>query len=138
MIWEGKEVSLSSPGDALALGIAAVHQEMVLCRHLTVAGNMFLGSESIRFSILREREMKRRAQAILDDLNFQISARAVLSDLTIGQQQLVAVARASMHHSRIAIFDEPTAYLTGNETSRLFDLIRRLYRAGVSIIYISH
>ncbi len=138
MIWEGKEVSLSSPEDALALGITAVHQEMVLCLHLTVAGNMFLGSENTKFSILREREMKRRAQAILDDLNFQISAGTVLSDLTIGQQQLVAIARAAMHHSRIVIFDEPTAYLTGNETRQLFDLIRRLHRAGTSIIYISH
>ena len=138
MIWEGREVCISSPQDALALGIDAVHQEMVLCLHLTVAANMFLGSEATKLGILREREMQSRAQKVLDDLGFHLSAGALLSELTIGQQQLVAAARASMRKARIVIFDEPTAYLTRTETNELFDLIRRLHREGVTIIYISH
>ncbi len=138
MIWEGREISISSPQDALALGIDAVHQEMVLCLHLTVAANMFLGSESTSLGLLREREMRRRAQNILDDLGFHLSAGALLSDLTIGQQQLVAAARAAMRQARLVIFDEPTAYLTRSETNELFALLRRLHRQGVTIIYISH
>ena len=138
MTWDGHAVSISCPEEALMLGIAAVHQEMVLCLHLTVAANMFLGSESSRAGILRERNMNRQAQAVLDALGFQLRADAVVSDLTIGQQQLVAVARAAMRRSRLVIFDEPTAYLTRKETSELFELIRRLQQRNITVIYISH
>ncbi len=138
ILWQGQEVALDTPHDALALGINAVHQEVVLCRHLTVAANMFLGEEQSRFGLLRQRAMARRAQAVLDDLGFRIHAGAVLGSLTIGQQQLVATARAATRGTRFLIFDEPTAYLTRSETDQLFTLIRRLHAQGVTVVYISH
>jgi ribose transport system ATP-binding protein len=138
ILWQGREVEFSGPQDALALGINAVHQEVVLCRHLTVAANIFLGDETTRFGLLRKREMTRRAQAILDELGFHLPADAMLSDLTIGQQQLVATARAASRGTRFLVFDEPTGYLTRAETDQLFALIRRLHGQGVTIIYISH
>jgi ribose transport system ATP-binding protein len=138
ILWQGREVEFSGPQDALTLGINAVHQEVVLCPHLTVAANIFLGDETTRFGLLRKREMTRRAQAILDELGFHLPADAMLSDLTIGQQQLVATARAASRGTRFLVFDEPTGYLTRAETDQLFALIRRLHGQGVTIIYISH
>ncbi|MEP9372121.1 sugar ABC transporter ATP-binding protein [Mesorhizobium sp. KR1-2] len=138
VFWDGRPVALATPNEAIALGINAVHQEVVLCRHLTVAANMFLGEENTRFGLLQGRAMVQRAQRILDDLGFDLPADVVLGDLTIGQQQLIAAARATIRGTRFLIFDEPTAYLTRKETEQLFALIRRLEAEGVTIVYISH
>jgi ribose transport system ATP-binding protein len=136
--WQGQEVALQTPLEAMAHGIDAVHQEVLLCRHLTVAANIFLGGEDTRFGLLRHRAMVRAAQRVLDELGFRLPAGALLSELTIGQQQLVATARAATRGTRFLIFDEPTAYLTRQETDQLFRLIRRLHEQGVTIVYISH
>jgi ribose transport system ATP-binding protein len=138
VLWEGKPVALATPHEAMALGINAVHQEMVLCRHLTVAANMFLGEENVRHGLLQQRAMVRDAQKIIDDLGFDLPAHVMLGDLTIGQQQLIAAARATVRGTKFLIFDEPTAYLTRKEADQLFTLIRRLKADGVTIIYISH
>src|SRR6516162_1854078 len=136
--WEGKPVALATPHEAIDHGINAVHQEVVLCPHLTVAANLFLGDEKVKFGMLQHREMVREGQKILDDLGFKLPAGAMLSDLTIGQQQLVATARASKRGTRFLIFDEPTGYLTRQEAAQLFALINRLKASGVTIVYISH
>jgi len=136
--WEGQPVALATPHEAIGYGINAVHQEVVLCPHLTVAANLFLGDEKVHFGLLQHREMVRQGQKILDEIGFKIAAGAVLSSLTIGQQQLVATARATTRGTRFLIFDEPTAYLTRQETAQLFALIRRLKARGVTIVYISH
>ena len=138
ILWQGRSVALATPHEAIGLGINAVHQEVVLCPHLSVAGNLFLGDETTRFGLLRHRAMVAAGQKILDDIGFAISARATLSDLTIGQQQLVATARAATRGTRFLIFDEPTGYLTRQEAAQLFALIRRLKADGVTIVYISH
>ena len=111
---------------------------MVLCPHLTVAANMFLGDEVATLSLLNDRAMEHKAQQILDEIGFSLPARARLGALRIGQQQLVAVARAATRGAQLIIFDEPTAYLTRTETEQLFALIRRLHKQGVTIVYISH
>jgi len=136
--WEGRPVALATPHEAIDLGINAVHQEVLLCRHLSVAANLFLGDEKVRLGLLQHRGMVREAQKILDDIGFHLPAGALLSALTIGQQQLVAAARATIRGTRFLIFDEPTAYLTRREVGQLFALIRRLKAKGVTIIYISH
>ncbi len=138
IIWDGRPTALSTPHEAIALGINAVHQEVVLCPHLSVAANLFLGDETLRFGLLRHRAMLRAAERILADVGFALPAGAQLSDLTIGQQQLVATARAATRGTRFLIFDEPTAYLTRQEAAALFALIRRLKTEGVTIVYISH
>jgi len=138
VFWCGQPVALSTPNEAIARGINAVHQEVVLCRHLTVAANLFLGDEVNRYGLMRKKQMEKMAQAVLDDLGFGLPAAALLSSLTIGQQQLVATARAAMRGTQFLIFDEPTAYLTRQESAQLFKLIRRLQGEGVTIVYISH
>ena len=74
IVWEGKPVALATPHEAIELGINAVHQEVVLCPHLTVAANIFLGDEKVRFGLLQQREMVREAQKILDDIGFDLPA----------------------------------------------------------------
>jgi ribose transport system ATP-binding protein len=138
ILWQGRPVALATPHDAIALGIHAVHQEVILCPHLTVAANLFLGDEKTSFGLLRKREMTQAAQRILDDLGFNLPSEAVLSSLTIGQQQLVATAHATKSGTKFLIFDEPTAYLTRKEAAQLFALIRRLKSEGVTVVYISH
>lgn len=138
IFWCGKPVQLGTPQEAIERGINAVHQEVVLCAHLSVAANMFLGDEINRNGLMRKRAMTDAAQSVLDDLGFNLPAGAVLGSLTIGQQQLVATARAAMRGTQFLIFDEPTAYLTRQESAQLFRLIRRLQAEGVTIVYISH
>jgi ribose transport system ATP-binding protein len=139
IVWKGVPTDLSTPNEAIALGINAVHQEVVLCPHLTVAANIFLGDErTASGGLLRDRARVRAAQALLDDLGVALPAGALLSTLTIGQQQLIATARAATRGPRFLIFDEPTAYLTRQEAAQLFALIRRLKGQGVTIVYISH
>jgi ribose transport system ATP-binding protein len=138
VLWNGNPVGLHTPQEAIDLGINAVHQEVVLCRHLTVGANIFLGDEKTHWGLLQKREMTRAAQALLDDMGFHLPAAETLGNLTIGQQQLVATARAAMRGTKFLIFDEPTAYLTRQEASQLFALIRRLRNQGVTIVYISH
>jgi ribose transport system ATP-binding protein len=138
IFFEGRPVALSNPHESIGLGINAVHQEVVLCPHLTVAANLFLGDETAKFGLLKHRAMLRAAQQILDDIGFNLPAGAILSQLTIGQQQLVATARAATRGTRFLIFDEPTAYLTRQEAVQLFALIRSLKAKGVTIVYISH
>ncbi len=138
IVWMGKSTPLSTPQEAIALGINAVHQEVVLCPQLSVAANIFLGDEQVSFGLLQHRAMVKAAQKILDDLGFGLPAHALLSALTIGQQQLIATARAASRGTKFLIFDEPTAYLTRQETHQLFALIRRLKAEGVTIVYISH
>src|ERR1700752_3867083 len=136
--WEGRPVGLATPHEAIEHGINAVHQEVVLCPHLSVAANLFLGDEKVRYGLLQHGAMVRDAQKILNDIGFNLPAGALLSSLTIGQQQLVATARASTRGTRFLIFDEPTAYLTRQEAAQLFALIERLKAKGVTIVYISH
>ncbi|MDP4823130.1 MAG: sugar ABC transporter ATP-binding protein [Aestuariivirgaceae bacterium] len=138
VLWEGKPVALNTPHEAIALGINAVHQEVVLCGHLSVAANLFLGDETTQFGLLQTGAMTRAAQAILEDIGFDLPANVQLDTLTIGQQQLVAAARAATRGTRFLIFDEPTAYLTRQESAQLFHLIARLKAKGVTIVYISH
>src|SRR5947209_5011683 len=136
--WQGRSVPLANPHESIVLGINAVHQEVVLCTHLTVAANIYLGDEEMRAGLLDKRRMVRDAQKLLDELGFLLPAGALLSSLTIGQQQLVATARAERRGAKFLIFDEPTAYLTRQEAAALFKLIRRLKARGVTIVYISH
>src|SRR5206468_3350489 len=100
--------------------------------------NLFLGHEHVRWGLLQRARMEREGQRVLDELGFAIPAGVLLSMLTIGQQQLVATARAALHGTRFLIFDEPTAYLTRQEAAQLFALIGRLKASGVTLVYISH
>jgi simple sugar transport system ATP-binding protein len=135
MFHHGKERSFASPYEALEAGIAMVFQETSLVPSMTVAQNLYLGSESF---LNRLRGTYISAQQFLQSLNFPVDPAAMVETLGAAKRQMVEIARAVHHNAEIIIFDEPTASLTPEEKRHFFALIRRLKAAGVSIVFISH
>ena len=137
---EGQPVVIASVKDAERLGIVLIHQELNLVEHLDVAGNVFLGREPTRFGPLRlvDPIIYDNAQAIIRRLGLEVSPRTLTGQLSVGQQQLVEIARALSLQSRILILDEPTSSLTERESARLFQVICELKKDGISVLYISH
>lgn len=136
---DGKEVSYHNPQEAEAAGIVFIYQELNVLQDLTVEQNMFLGKEICnRFGICNQKEMSRQVQEILDTLGVSIKPNQVMNQLSVGQQQMVEIAKALMVDAKVIIMDEPTAALTQSETEVLFRVARELKSKGVSIIYISH
>ena len=109
-----------------------------MCRHLTVAENMFLGREKVHGIVLSQRQMEAEAAEVLGRLKIDISPRTVVGDLPISKQQMVEIAKALSMDARILIMDEPTSALTAREIEDLFRIIRDLRASGHCIVYISH
>ncbi|WP_221933118.1 sugar ABC transporter ATP-binding protein [Tessaracoccus rhinocerotis] len=135
---DGEEVTFASPAQAEARGVAIIHQELNLSANMTVAESIFLGREIKRFGFVDTKEQVRRTQAVLDLLEEPIDPRATISNLRLGQQQLVEIARALDEDARVLIMDEPTSALSATEVEVLFRVIRDLTDKGVAIVYISH
>lgn len=135
---QGKAYGNLTPKQAQAAGVAIIHQELNMCRHLTVAENMFLGREKVRGMVLSQREMEDEAAEVLGRLKIDISPRTVVGDLPISKQQMVEIAKALSMDARILIMDEPTSALTAREIEDLFRIIRDLRASGHGIVYISH
>ena len=127
-----------TPKQAQAAGVAIIHQELNMCRHLTVAENMFLGREKVHGIVLSQRQMEAEAAEVLGRLKIDISPRTVVGDLPISKQQMVEIAKALSMDARILIMDEPTSALTAREIEDLFRIIRDLRASGHGIVYISH
>jgi ribose transport system ATP-binding protein len=137
---DSSPVALAGVKDAERHGIALIHQELNLAEHLDVAANIFLGREPTwlwPLSIISPR-IYPAAQRITERLGLKVSPRTRVADLTVGQQQLVEIARALSLKSRLLILDEPTSSLTATETELLFQVLRQLKAEGISMIYISH
>ena len=135
---QGKAYGNLTPKQAQAAGVAIIHQELNMCRHLTVAENMFLGREKVRGMVLSQREMAAEAAEVLGRLKIDISPRTVVGDLPISKQQMVEIAKALSMDARILIMDEPTSALTAREIEDLFRIIRDLRASDHGIVYISH
>ena len=139
--FDGRPVSIRSPGEATRLGIGLIHQELELVDSLDVAANIFLGREPVSWGPLKLIDRKTvysETEGYLSRLGLNLSPRTSLSRLSLAQQQSVEIARALSLKARLLIMDEPTSSLTSTETERLFGLIRDMRRDGVSFIYISH
>lgn len=139
-IWiNGSAVDLGSPRKAGLHGVGIIHQEMNLVPELTVWENIYLGKEiTDYFGFLKASVMKEQTAELLARLGSGISPEATVSGLSIGEQQMVEIAKALSYETKILIMDEPTAALTERETQSLFEIIRQLAAGGVGIIYISH
>jgi ribose transport system ATP-binding protein len=135
---DGVEVRIRSIRDAEALGIALIHQELNLCDNLSVGASMFLGREPRRGPFVDEAEIRRRATAVLDRLGGDLDPRRRVSTLSLGEQQLVEIARAIAMDARIVIMDEPTSSLSQAEVERLYAVVGELRGRGVGVLYISH
>jgi ABC-type sugar transport system ATPase subunit len=135
---DGQPVRFASPTDALAAGVAMVHQELSFCENLTVAENLCLGSLPNRAGFVSFRDMRRLAREMLAPIAPAIDVDRPVGALPIGQQQLLQIAAAIARGARIIVFDEPTSSLSQHEAERLYDLIRRLRERKVTCIYVSH
>jgi ribose transport system ATP-binding protein len=135
---DGNAYTINGPKDALNAGITLIYQEINLAPNLTVAENIFLGSEITRKGMVNRQKMEEETQIVLDRLAARFKASAKVSSLSIAEQQQVEIARALHRNSRVLVMDEPTAALSSRETDRLFDLIKQLRSEGLAIIYISH
>jgi ribose transport system ATP-binding protein len=136
---DGQEVVYKSPQEAEKAGIVFIYQELNVLFDLTVEENLFMGKEITKaFGVCDKKAMRQKAQAIMDKMGVNIPVNAVMSDLSVGQQQMVEICKALMVNAKVLIMDEPTAALTESETEVLFEVIESLKKKGVSIVYISH
>lgn len=138
IVLDGRAVHFHSARDALQAGVGIVHQELVFCPNLSVAENLCLHDLPRRGLWLDRRELYRQAEQRLAQIGLEIDVRQPISSLSIGQEQMVQIAAAVGLGARVLVFDEPTSSLGRGEVERLFALIRRLQRDGVTIIYVSH
>ncbi len=135
----GKEVVYKNPQEAEKAGIVFIYQELNVLFDLTVEENLFMGKEITKgFGICDKKAMRAKAQEVMDRMGVNIPVNAVMSDLSVGQQQMVEICKALMVDAKVIIMDEPTAALTQSETEGLFKVIESLRKKGVSIVYISH
>jgi ribose transport system ATP-binding protein len=139
IILDGQKVAFTNPKEAQNNGITIIHQELNLIPYLSVAENVFLGREFInRFGLIDYKRMYSETKKLLERLDLHINPRTQVSNLKIGQQQIVEIAHALSLDARIVIMDEPTSAISEHEIKVLFDLIQSLKSQGVAIIYITH
>ena len=134
----GQPVHLHTPHDAMAAGIAMVHQELAFCENLSVAENLCLGDIPRRRGLVDFAEMQRRATALLAETGTTLDVTGRLGELSIGNRQMVQIAAAVGGGAKIIVFDEPTSSLSQAEAERLYELLGRLKARGVTCIYVSH
>ena len=136
---DGKEVVYKNPQEAEKAGIVFIYQELNVLFDLTVEENLFMGKEITKgFGVCNKKAMRQKAQEIMDKMGVNIPVNKVMSELSVGQQQMVEICKALMADAKVLIMDEPTAALTQSETKVLFEVIESLREKGVSIVYISH
>jgi len=132
-------VSIRSPQHALGLGISTVYQEVNLCPNLTIAENILIGREPMKWGSINWRAMNARARQILHGLDIDLDVTQTLGICSVAIQQMAAIARAlEISSARILILDEPTSSLDEHETEQLFSVMRKLKSEGVAIIFITH
>ena len=137
---DGQAVEITAPADAARHGIAMIHQELSLINELTVAANIFLGSE-IRHAgtpFLNKGEMARQVRAQLDRFGLKLDPNKPVRELNSGEKQIVEIIRALMSDAWLIVMDEPTSALSEEDKEMLFEFIRRMKAEGIAIIYISH
>lgn len=140
VLLDGRPVDIESPAHAQALAIGIVHQELHLMPHLSAAQNIYIGREPRKSGgwLLDEAQLNRDAQVLFDRLRLKLDPAVPVSRLTVARQQMVEIAKALSHKSRVLIMDEPTAALNNAEIEELFRIVRQLKEEGVGIVYISH
>ncbi|BBU31018.1 ribose import ATP-binding protein RbsA [Burkholderia sp. THE68] len=136
---EGREVALADSHHARALGVNIIYQELAVVENLTVGENIFLAKEPrTRFGFIDRARMYAQARDVLRTIDMDIDPATRVSELSVGQQQMIEIAKALSAQSKAIIMDEPTASLSHHETSVLLGLVKRLRERGIAVVYISH
>ncbi|MBE5844640.1 MAG: ABC transporter ATP-binding protein [Butyrivibrio sp.] len=135
---DGKEVKISNPNDATALGIGMVHQHFMLVDIFSVLDNIILGSEPSKFGFLTKAEARKKVLDLSTKYNLKVDPDALIEDITVGMQQRVEILKMLYRDNEILIFDEPTAVLTPQEIDELMKIMKDLAAEGKSILFITH
>ncbi len=138
ILLDGRPARIDSVQSALKMGIALIHQELSLSDNLDVSANIYLGREPTQWGLIDQRRQLADSRRLLEQVGLNVDPRRLVRTLTIGQQQLVEIARALSVGARIIIMDEPTSSLSQQESETLFGVVRELRSSGISVIYISH
>ncbi|WP_350353332.1 ATP-binding cassette domain-containing protein [Microbacterium sp. A8/3-1] len=143
--FDGKELDMSTPSAVSALGIETVYQDLALAPHLDPVQNMYLGRELAADGIggllgfMKKKEMREQSRAAFDELGATVrSLSSPVGDMSGGQRQAIAIARAVHWASRVVFLDEPTAALGVRQTKNVLDTIRRVRDKGIAVVFISH
>ncbi|HEV2803188.1 MAG TPA: ABC transporter ATP-binding protein [Pyrinomonadaceae bacterium] len=135
---DGKVQPITSPHDAIALGVGMVHQHFMLVEPMTVAENIVLGAETGGVASLDLRKAAEEIRALSDEFKLSVDPRAVVETLSVGQQQRVELLKALYRRARLLILDEPTAVLTPPEVEEFFTILRRMREQGKTVVIITH
>jgi D-xylose transport system ATP-binding protein len=136
---QGDEAQFAGIADSAKAGVSVIYQELALVDEMSVAENIYLGCEPVRWGGLVDwPRMFREAKALLDRFKVELDPATLVKDLGVGQKQLVEIVKALGKNSKILILDEPTAALAEHEVQVLLDILRDLRRRGIACIYISH
>jgi ABC-type sugar transport system ATPase subunit len=136
---EGVPVTIHDPEHARRLGINIIYQELSTVDNLSVAENIFLAKEPLtRLRLIDGRRMLREARQVLDTLHVSVDPRTIVGDLSVGQKQMVEVAKAIYGSTKIIVMDEPTSSLSIHEADDLLEQVKRLRKRGIGVVYITH
>jgi erythritol transport system ATP-binding protein len=138
VILEGEEIHIRSPQDAMRYGIGIIYQELDLCPNMSIAENIFLAREVVHHGIIDKKTQQQHTSELIQRLDHKIDPNTLVSDLRIGAQQIVTIAKALAQDTRILVMDEPTSALSTTEVKVLFRVIYELKSHGITIVYISH
>jgi ABC-type sugar transport system ATPase subunit len=138
ILFDGAPVRFRDPRDAVAQGVAVIHQELTLVPGLSVAENLFLGRLPRRAGMVDWRELRRGSREVLQRVGLDIDPSAHVGELPTGPQQQIEIARAIASHPKLLLMDEPTSALTTREVERLFEVIRLLRAEGLAVVFVSH
>ena len=134
----GNEVNFNNIAESQAAGISVIHQELNMMNHLTVAQNMYIGREPMKNGMIDDKKMVEDSRKMFERIGVNIDPSIRLGDLTVGQQQMVEIAKAVSHECKLLVLDEPTAALTQIEVEELFKIMLDLKAKDIGMIYISH
>ena len=135
---KGNDIRIGSPLDALEAGIAMIHQELNLMPFMTVAENIWIRREPLRYGFVDHREMNRRTRALFDRIGIDVDPASEVRDHSVATRQMIEIAKAVSYESDVLIMDEPTSALTDREVDHLFRIIGDLRAQGKGIVYITH
>lgn len=142
IVIEGKKISFTSPLDARKFGIEIVYQDLALCDNLTAAANVFLGREMRSgigpFSLLRHKEMNKKATKLFQELKSETRANDLVERMSGGQRQAVAIARTRLSEPKLVLLDEPTAAISVRQVAEVLTRIKQLRDTGHAVILVSH
>ena len=135
---DNTKLNFKSANDAIEFGISKVHQEVSVVTELTVGQNIALGYESRKGPFIDFDKMYKKTDAILKKLGCEFTSRDMLDGLSVGEMQMILIAKALFHNAKVISFDEPTSALTNREVDRLMEIIDELKSQGITILYVTH